>query len=100
MKEDIKELKENGVKTHNLAAKSYNLQCGSGSGRSFEPVLFLDGKEPSEDLPCLANLAAIRRLSPEQSAAYYKGYHQHQGDLPPPDERIEAIRVFVGGSVE
>ncbi|KAJ7844121.1 hypothetical protein B0H14DRAFT_2777677 [Mycena olivaceomarginata] len=101
VKDDVFLLKEHSVKTQILAAKSHNLRCGNGSGRPFEPVLFLDGKEPSaQNLPPLTDLAVIRKLSPQHSSAYYNGYHRHQGALPVPAVRIEAIRVFVGCSVD
>ncbi|KAJ7321234.1 hypothetical protein DFH08DRAFT_1085900 [Mycena albidolilacea] len=101
LKDDVCLLKEHSVKTQILAAKSHNLRCGNGSGRPFEPVPFLDGKEPSaQDLPLLTDLAVIRKLSPRDSSAYYKGYHRHQGALPAPAVRIEAIRVFVGCSLD
>ncbi|KAJ7321228.1 hypothetical protein DFH08DRAFT_383472 [Mycena albidolilacea] len=101
MQDDVCLLKEHSVKTQILVSKSYNLQCGDGSKRPFEPVPFLDGKEPSaQGLPALTNLDVIRKLSTRHASAYYKGYHQHQGGFPFAAERIEAIRVFVGCSVD
>ncbi|KAJ7836639.1 hypothetical protein B0H14DRAFT_2793155 [Mycena olivaceomarginata] len=99
MKDEIKGMKEHSVKTQILAAKVRGSK--PSSGRPFEPVPFLDGKEHSaQNLPPLTDLGVIRKLSTQHSTAYYQGYHRHQGALPVPAVRIEAIRVFFGCSVD
>ncbi|KAJ7761066.1 hypothetical protein B0H16DRAFT_1531739 [Mycena metata] len=98
IKTDVAALKKISVKTQQLAAKAYNLQCGDGVGREYEELVFRDGKAPSEtNLPPLTRRNDIETLTADQSRLYYTGYKA--GDIPGHAARLAFIKKFVGCTV-
>ncbi|KAJ7133907.1 hypothetical protein C8R43DRAFT_1022512 [Mycena crocata] len=95
IKSDIREIRKHSIRCEMLAAKAYNLQCGNGTARKFEPLPFRDGKYPSvQGLPVLDTLDSILALSADDSRAYYRGYRA--GVAPVHADRLKAIQQMVG----